>query len=76
MFFSEGRYIDQLLHLFAVPKYLGLIGWLLSIHQQTNQSQIWGTVLWQYLYRLEENDMTVKLISRSQRPYRSMSGMT
>ena len=28
-------------------------------HKQTNQSQIWGTLLWQYLYRLEENDMTV-----------------
>jgi hypothetical protein len=42
MFFSERRYIDQLLHLFAVPQYLGLIAWLLSIHQQTDQSQIWA----------------------------------
>jgi hypothetical protein len=58
MSFSERRYIDQLLHLFAVLQYLGLIVWQLSIHQQINQSQIWGTVLWQYLYRLEENDMT------------------
>jgi hypothetical protein len=30
--FSERRYIDQLLHLFAVPQYLGLIAWQLSIH--------------------------------------------
>ena len=60
MFFSERRYIDQLIHLFAVPQYWGLIAWLLSNLQQTNQSQIWGTVLWQYLYRLEENYMTVK----------------
>jgi hypothetical protein len=60
MFFSERRYIDQLLNLFAVPQYLGLILRPLSIHQQTNQSQIWGTALWQFLYRLEENDMTAK----------------
>jgi hypothetical protein len=60
MSFSSRRYIVQLIHLFAVPQYLGLIAWLLSIHQQTNQTQIWGTVLWQYLYRLEENDMAVK----------------
>jgi hypothetical protein len=60
MSFSERRYIDQLIHLFAVPQYLGLIAWQLSIHQQTDQSQIWGTVLWQYLYRLEENDMTLE----------------
>jgi hypothetical protein len=60
MSFSERRYIDQLIQLFAVPQYLGLIAWLLSNQQQTNQSQIWGTPLWQYLYRLEENDMTVK----------------
>jgi hypothetical protein len=59
MFFSERRYIGQHINLFAVPQYLGLIVWLLSIHQQTNQSQIWGTLLWQYLYRLEENDMTL-----------------
>ena len=58
MFFSERRYIDQLIHLFAVPQYLGLLAWQLSNLQQTNQSQIWGTVLWQYLYRLEENYMT------------------
>ena len=37
-----------------MPKYLGLI--------------VWGTVLRQYLYRLEENDMTVKLISRNFTP--------
>jgi hypothetical protein len=60
MFFSERRHIDQLIHLFAVPQYLGLIAWQLSIHKQTNQSQIWGTLLWQRLYRLEENDMAVK----------------
>jgi hypothetical protein len=60
MSFSERRYIDQLIHLFAVPQYLGLIAWLLSIHQQTIQFQIWGTLLWQYLYRLEENDMIIK----------------
>jgi hypothetical protein len=60
MSFSERRYIDQLIHLFAVPQYLGLIAWLLSIHQQTDQSQLWGTVLWQYLYRLDENGMTGK----------------
>jgi hypothetical protein len=60
MSFSEMRYIDQLIHLYAVPQYLGLIAWQLSIHQQTNQSQKWGAVLWQYLYRLEENEMTVK----------------
>ena len=60
MSFSERRYIDQNIYLFAVPQYLGLIVWPLSIHQQTNQSQIWGTTLLQYLYRLEENDMTVK----------------
>jgi hypothetical protein len=35
MSFSERRYIDQLIHLFAVPQYLGLIAWPLSIHQQT-----------------------------------------
>jgi CRISPR/Cas system-associated protein Csm6 len=34
----------------------------------TKQSQIWGTVLWQYLYRLEEIDMTVKLIGRNFSP--------
>jgi hypothetical protein len=60
MSFYERRYIDQLIHLFAVPQYLGLIAWQLSIHHKTNQSQIWGKVLWQYLYRLEENGMTVK----------------
>jgi hypothetical protein len=60
MSFSKGRYFDQLLHLFAVPQNLGLIVWRLSIHHQTNQSQIWGTLLWQYLYRLEENGMTKK----------------
>jgi hypothetical protein len=60
MSFSERRYIDQLKHLFAVPQYLGLIAWQLSIHKQITQSQIWGTVLWQYLYRLEENGMTIK----------------
>ena len=59
MSFSERRYIDQLIHLFAVPQYLGLISWQLSILQQTNQYQIWGTLLRQYLYRLEENDMTL-----------------
>jgi len=60
MFFSERRYIDQLIHLFAVSQYLGLLAWQLSNLQQNIQSQIWGTVLWQYLYCLEENDMTVK----------------
>jgi hypothetical protein len=59
MFFSSRGYIDQLIHLFAVPQYLGLLAWLLSIHKKTNLSQIWGTVLWQYLYRLEENYMAV-----------------
>jgi hypothetical protein len=58
MFFSERRYIDQLINLFAVSQYLGLIAWFLSIHQQTDQSQICGTMLRQYLYRLEENYMT------------------
>jgi hypothetical protein len=60
MSFSERRYIGQIIHLFAVPQYLGMIAWLLSPHKQTNQSQMWGTVLWQYLYRLEKNDMAVK----------------
>ncbi|RLC31786.1 hypothetical protein DRH13_02550 [Candidatus Woesebacteria bacterium] len=60
MSFSERRYIDQIIHLFAVPQYLGLVVWLLSIYKQTIQSQIWGTVLRQYLYRLEENYMTEK----------------
>jgi len=60
MSFSSRRYIDQLINIFAVPQYLGLIAWPFSIHQKTNQFQIWGTMLWQYLYRLEENNMTVK----------------
>jgi hypothetical protein len=60
MSFYERRYIGQHIHHFAVPQYLGLIAWLLSIQQQINHYQIWGTVLWQYLYRLEENDMTLK----------------
>ena len=60
MSFYERRYIGQSIHIFAVPQYLGLIVWLLSILKQTGQPQIWGTLLWQYLYRLEEIDMTVK----------------
>jgi hypothetical protein len=60
MSFSERRYFDQLIHHFAVPQYLGLIAQPLSNRQQTDKSQIWGTLLWQYLYRLEENYMTVK----------------
>jgi len=60
MSFFERRYIDQILYLFAVTQYLGLIVWPLSILQQPKQFQIWDTVLWQYLYRLSEKDMTVK----------------
>ena len=59
MSFSERRYIDQFIHIFAVPQYLGLIARSLSNRQQTDQSQIWDTLLWQYLYSLEENYMTV-----------------
>jgi hypothetical protein len=56
-----------------VPQYLGLIAWLLSIHKQIDQYQIWGTLLWQNLYRLKENYMTLPIQALQEKGARNLS---